>query len=126
MATTTLPVSNGWKKKPKRRFPPETLTDPEVRSLLDCCSPTSATGIRNRALIAILYRAGLRISEALDLYPNDIDLERGAIRVLNGKGGKARVVGVDRGALAILERWRDVRACCGHGCVTDRFLYGLG
>jgi site-specific recombinase XerD len=57
----------------------------------------------------------LRISEALDLCPKDIDLDRGAIRVLNGKGGKSRVVGVDRGGLAILERWLDVRACCGHG-----------
>jgi site-specific recombinase XerD len=41
----------------------------------------------------------LRISEALDLYLKDIDRERGAIRVLHGKGDKARVVGVDRGAL---------------------------
>jgi site-specific recombinase XerD len=114
MATPTLPVSNRQKIKPKRRFPPETLTDAEVRALLEPCRG-SASGIRNRALIAILYRAGLRISEALDLYPKDVDLDRGAIRVLHGKGGKSRVVGVDRGALAILERWLDVRACCGHG-----------
>src|SRR5262245_38335240 len=119
MATPTLPVSNRRKSptartKPKRRFPPETLTDAEVRALLDGCTG-SASGIRNRALIAILYRAGLRISEALALYPKDVDVDRGAIRVLNGKGGKSRVVGVDRGALVILEHWLDVRACCGHG-----------
>ena len=40
--------------KPKRRFPPEVLTDAEVRALIDACSSTSATGLRNRALLAIL------------------------------------------------------------------------
>ena len=70
MATITRSVSNGWKKKPKRRFPPEVLTDAEVRALLDASPVASTTGIRNRALIAILHRAGLRISEALDLYPS--------------------------------------------------------
>jgi site-specific recombinase XerD len=132
MATSTLSVSNRRKSpttarciKPKRRFPPETLTDAEVRALLDACA-RSATGIRNRALIAILYRTGLRISEALDLYTKDVDLERGAIRVLNGKGDKSRVVGVDRGALAILERWLDVRVCCGHGASRAVFCTASG
>jgi integrase/recombinase XerD len=113
MAVATLSRSNG--RKPTRRYPPEVLTDAEVRALMDACPSTSATGLRNRALLAVLYRTGLRISEALDLYPKDVDLERGAIRVLHGKGDKARVVGVDRGALIILNRWLDVRACCGHG-----------
>jgi site-specific recombinase XerD len=132
MATLTARASNRRKSliargpgKPKRRFPPETLTDAEVRALLDAC-PRSATGIRNRALIAILYRTGLRISEALDLDPKDIDLDRGAICVLNGKGGKTRVVGADRGALAILERWLDVRACCGHSGVDPVFCTASG
>ncbi len=112
--------------KPKRRFPAEVLTDAEVRLLIDTCPSTSATGLRNRALLAILYRTGLRIAEALDLYPKDVDLERGAIRVLHGKGDKARVVGVDRGALAILERWLDVRACCGHGGTRTIFCTASG
>src|SRR5687768_6532920 len=112
--------------KPKRRFPAEVLTDDEVRALLDACPLTSTTGLRNRALLAILYRAGLRITEALDLYPKDVDLERGAIRVLHGKGDKARVVGVDRGALAILERWLDVRACNGHASHHPIFCTASG
>ena len=112
--------------KPKRRFPAEVLTDIEVRALIDACPSTSATGLRNRALLAILYRAGLRIAEALDLYPKDVDLERGAIRVLHGKGDKARVVGVDRCALAILERWLDVRACNGHGGARPIFCTASG
>jgi site-specific recombinase XerD len=130
MASRTRSSSTGRKSppraKPKRRFPPETLTDTEVRALIEACSSTSATGLRNRALLAILYRTGLRIAEALDLYPKDVDLERGAIRVLHGKGDKARVVGVDRGALAILERWLDVRGCCGHGAARPIFCTSSG
>jgi site-specific recombinase XerD len=140
-AINTPRLSNGWtprnrrprprprKPKPKRRFPPEVLTDAEVRALMAACSTTSASGIRNRALIALLYRSGLRLSEALDLYSKDVDFDRGAIRVLNGKGGKSRVSGIDPGALAILQRWIDVRANRGHdapGCPRPLFCTSSG
>ena len=69
-----------------RRFPPEVLTASEVRHLMEACSPESTTGVRNRVLIATLYRAGLRIAEALSLLPKDVDLDAGTIRVLHGKG----------------------------------------
>jgi len=95
-----------------RRFQPETLTPEEVQRLLASFSHRPE-GIRNRALIAVLYRTGLRINEALTLYPKDLDLERGAIRVLNGKGGKSRMVGVDPGAIAMLKAWLDARATLG-------------
>ena len=54
---------------PSRRYPAEVLTEDEVRCLLRACSPKAATGIRNRAVIAALYRGGLRIGEALALAP---------------------------------------------------------
>ncbi|MFO0840694.1 MAG: tyrosine-type recombinase/integrase [Phycisphaerae bacterium] len=72
-----------------RRLPPEVLTDDEVRRLLVACRPTTPTGLRHHALIALLYRTGLRIREALDLFPKDIDLDAGVIRVLRGKCGYA-------------------------------------
>ena len=50
------------KSKPKRRFPPEILSDEEVRALMDACGRYASRAIRNRALIAILYRGGLRIN----------------------------------------------------------------
>ncbi len=95
--------------KPKRRFPPEVLTDEEVRALMDACGKFTPTGIRNRALIAVLYRSGLRINEALALLPKDIDFASGAIRVLHGKGDKARTVGIDGGAIEFIQRWLEVR-----------------
>jgi site-specific recombinase XerD len=90
--------------KPRRRFPPEVLSDEEVRSLMRACGE-SMTGIRNRALIAMLYRGGLRIREALSLWPKDLDLANGAVRVLHAKGGKSRTIGLDPGAITIVEQW---------------------
>jgi site-specific recombinase XerD len=53
--------------------------------------------VRLRGLIVVLWRAGLRVSEALALTESDLDPTRGAILVRHGKGGKRREVGMDRG-----------------------------
>jgi integrase/recombinase XerD len=103
-------------RRPKRRLPPEILTNEEVGRLLAACADTP-TGLRNRALIALMYRAGLRVGEALDLYPKDVDAIAGTIRVLHGKGDRSRTVGVDAGALAVLGQWLEVRRMLP---VTDR------
>lgn len=91
--------------RPKRRLPPEVLSHQEVLSLLEACDSGTATGLRNRALLAILYRAGLRINEALELRPKDLDLPHGTLRVLFGKGGRDRTVGIDAGAVPLIEAW---------------------
>ena len=57
-----------------------------------------ADGHRLQALIVLLWRAGLRISEALALHESDLDQARGAVLVRRGKGGKRREVGMDRWA----------------------------
>jgi site-specific recombinase XerD len=104
------------RRRPKRRLPPEILTNDEVCRLLAACA-TTPTGLRNRALIALMYRAGLRVGEALDLYPKDVDHAAGTIRVLHGKGDRSRTVGVDAGALAVLDQWMEARRTLP---VTDR------
>jgi site-specific recombinase XerD len=53
-------------------------------------------GLRLRGLIIVLWRAGLRISEALALSETDLDPQRGAVLVRAGKGGRRREVGMDR------------------------------
>ena len=93
-----------------RKFPVEILTDDEVRKLMAACSRRAVTGIRNKALIALLYRSGLRCSEGLALFPKDIDLDAGTVRVLHGKGDQARTVGIDEGAAALIREWLDKRA----------------
>jgi len=94
-------------------YPAEVLTADEVRALVKACSNRAPTGIRNRALLVILYRTGLRISEALQLAPKDVDRATGTVTVLRGKGGKRRTIGLDPGAFAILDRWLEHRANLG-------------
>jgi site-specific recombinase XerD len=69
--------------------------------------------VRNAALLAVMYRGGLRSGEALALYPKDVDRKAGTVRVLHGKGDHSRVVGLDPGAFALVERWLDRRKALG-------------
>ncbi len=89
---------------------PEVLREREVRALIGACSRRGITGSRNRALIALLWRTELRISEALDLMPHDVDLERGTVRVRLGKGLKSRTTVLSNlDAVPLLQRWLAVR-----------------
>ena len=92
-----------------RRRPPEVLTEAEVIALIRACSTRAPTGVRNRALIAVLWRCGLRISEALALELRDVDLAAGTVRVRHGKGDRSRTVGLDEQTTALLARWIDRR-----------------
>ncbi len=91
------------------KFPVEVLTELEVRRLIEGCSNRAPTGIRNRALIAVLYRGGLRLGEAFALFPKDLDPQAGTVAVLHGKGDKRRTIGLDPGGFALVERWLDKR-----------------
>ena len=77
------------------------------------CSPTSSLGIRHRAIIVLLYRTGLRISEALEVREKDVDFEIGSVAVLYGKGGRRRTVGIDPGAYEHIEAWTERRRSLG-------------
>lgn len=92
-----------------QRFPAEPLTREEVKSLLNTCSRRSPTGRRDRALIAVLWRGQLRISEALALKPADFNVDRCTLRVLRGKGGKARTVAIDRPTADLIVNWLEAR-----------------
>jgi site-specific recombinase XerD len=96
-----------------QKYAPEVLQADEVLALMKACSRRAPTGIRDRALIALLWRTGLRIGEALALQPSDVVAAKGTVRVANGKGSKSRTVGIDDDALAVVERWLDVRRCLG-------------
>ncbi len=112
--------------KPRRKLPPEVLNPDEVGALLAALKGDCYIQIRNRALIAVLYRSGLRIAEALSLYPKDVDPGRSSIRVLRGKGGKSRTVGIDAGGLAMLTPWLERRTRMGFNGVHPLFCSGWG
>jgi site-specific recombinase XerD len=98
-----------------RKFPAEPLTPDEVRRLIGGCSRRAPTGVRNRALLTVMYRAGLRVSEALSLMPKDCNVEAGTLRVLKAKGQRARTVGLDAGAFSVLQVWLERRVQLGIG-----------
>lgn len=85
-------------------------------------------GVRLRALVVVLWRAGLRISEALALAETDLDSRRGAVLVRRGKGGKRREVGMDDWGWEHLAPWIEVRKslpigsllCVVHGPTRGR------
>jgi integrase len=74
-------------------------------------------GVRLRGVIVVLWRAGLRISEALALNETDLDPDRGALLVRHGKGDKRREVGMDRWRGHTSDHgWRRVGPCRSDGC----------
>jgi integrase/recombinase XerD len=74
---------------------PHPLTVEEIARLLDAPPRETPAGLRDRAILELLYGAGLRISELTGLDVDDVDLDDGAVRVL-GKGGKEREVPLGR------------------------------
>src|SRR4051812_35585886 len=100
-------------KNKGKKFPAEPLTADEAKRLINACSRQAPSGIRNRALLTALYRAGLRVSEALGLMPKDCNIEAGTLRVLKGKGRTARTVGLDSGAFSVLQLWLERRKQLG-------------
>jgi integrase/recombinase XerD len=98
---------------PKGDLPAEPLTAAEVKALLVACAGDTLSGMRNHALLVMLWRAGLRIGEALDLRPSDVDFGAGTVRVLHTKTRQARTVGLDDAALAVLAAWLGARSAAG-------------
>src|SRR5262245_37217286 len=92
-----------------RKLPAEPLTRQEVLRLMDACSKRAPTGRRDRALICLLWRGQLRIGEALALKVSDFDPDACTLRVLHGKGDKARLVVIDRQAAEVLTVWLETR-----------------
>lgn len=115
-----------------KRYPAEILTPEEVAALLEAYPARTAFGARQRALIVVMWRAGLRIAEALALEPKHVDLEHGVIAVACGKGAKPRAVGIDPYATAYLREWAAERAALGVAagaplfCTISRDAGGTG
>ena len=86
------------------RLLPEVLSVEEVERLLEARTDDTQVGIRDRALLELLYASGLRISEAVGLDRDELSLEEGLVRVV-GKGDKERQVPVGEIAVAWLQRY---------------------
>ncbi len=93
---------------PEQRVAQHPADPPTVEEIIAVmrAAGSGPDGVRLRALIVVLWRAGLRIGEALALAETDLDARRGSVLVRHGKGDKRREVGMDRWAWEQLEPWQ--------------------
>jgi site-specific recombinase XerD len=91
-----------------RRYPADPPRVEEIMAVMRRAGERPA-GLRFRALVVLLWRAGLRINEALMLSEGDLEPGRGAMQIRHGKGGKRREVGMDDWAWAQLRPWLEYR-----------------
>jgi len=83
---------------------PKSLTESEVETLLEAPDVIQPLGLRDRAMLELLYASGLRVSELISLSVSQINLRQGVLRVV-GKGNKERLVPLGEEAVAWLDRY---------------------
>lgn len=83
---------------------PKTLSEQDVVALLHSPDTNTTIGLRDRAMLEILYACGLRVSELVNLQLDNINLRQGIIRIV-GKGGKERLVPMGQSAIDWLEQY---------------------
>ena len=86
------------------RYLPATLSEIEVDALLQAPQENEALGLRDRAMLELLYATGLRVSELVGIRLNEISLQNGVIRIF-GKGGKERLVPMGEEAHEWIQRY---------------------
>jgi len=94
--TVNIETPRGWKRLPKA------LSDADVNTLLDQPDTKTLIGLRDKAMLELLYATGLRVSELIGLTLPDINLERGYLIVM-GKGSKERAVPLGEIALSAVK-----------------------
>lgn len=101
---------------------PRVLTFDEVDRLLATPADNTPRGIRDSAMIHLMYASGLRVSELCDLELGELDRRAGTVSPL-GKGGKRRVVPVGQVALERIELYIDVVRTANKGAARDKHLF---
>ncbi len=84
---------------------PDSLSEAQVDALLDAPDTNDAVGLRDRAMLELLYATGLRVSELVSLEHSQISLQQGIVRVV-GKGNKERLVPMGDEAVSWIEQYK--------------------
>jgi integrase/recombinase XerD len=85
---------------------PDTLSESEVESLLEAPEDADPLGLRDRAMLELLYACGLRVSELVGLTSDQVNLTQGVVRLM-GKGNKERLVPLGEEAVDWVQRYLD-------------------
>jgi len=105
------PTDRAARPRIGRRLP-KTLSEPELMTLLEAPRKDCIRGLRDRAMLALMYACGLRVTEIIDLQLGDLDIQRGILTVL-GKGQKRRLVPIADSALERLTQYLEAAALAG-------------
>ena len=100
---------------------PKFLTEDEMNRLLTAPDVSTEQGVRDRAMLELMYAAGLRVSELLSLRQTDLDILAGLV-VCHGKGSKQRRVPIGKSAIHWLQQYAAVKASYGKSTSTYFFL----
>ncbi len=92
------------RQQPRR---PHTLSEAQVDALLAAPADDTALGLRDRAMLELMYASGLRVGEIVALQSVHLSLAEGVVRVVGGKGGRDRLVPFGEAAAAALQRYLD-------------------
>ena len=101
---------------------PNFLTEDEINRLFAAPDVATEEGIRDRAILEIMYATGLRVSELVGLKHNDVDLLAGLV-VCHGKGNKERRVPLGKSAIHWLQQYTSVKAGYGKATSPNVFLH---
>ncbi|HMJ26848.1 MAG TPA: site-specific tyrosine recombinase XerD [Pyrinomonadaceae bacterium] len=101
---------------------PQFLSEEEMERLLFAPDIKTDIGVRDRAMLEILYAAGLRVSEMCSLQTSDIDIDS-ALLTCHGKGSKQRRVPIGKSAVHWLQRYLGVRKQMGNEAKPELFLH---
>jgi integrase/recombinase XerD len=101
---------------------PKFLTEDEINRLLAAPDISTEEGIRDRAVLEIMYATGLRVSELVNLKQTDVDLLAGLVRC-HGKGNKERRVPLGKSAIHWLQQYAAVKAGYGKQSSPNVFLH---
>ena len=124
LGPTRVPDASLGPRRPQRL--PEAPKREEIESIVDSLDGDGPLGLRNRALVELVYSAGLRSAEAVGLDLGDVDFEQEHVRV-RGKGGKERVVPLGEEAAHVVARYlRDARPELARGANDALFLSTRG
>jgi site-specific recombinase XerD len=120
LGATRVPDASLGPRRPQRL--PEAPKRAEIETILDSLDREGPLGLRNRALVELVYSAGLRSAEAVGLDLGDVDFEQEHVRV-RGKGGKERVVPLGEEASHVVALYlRDARPELVRGANDALFL----
>jgi integrase/recombinase XerD len=100
---------------------PQFLTEDEIDQLFTAPDISTEEGIRDRALLEVMYGAGLRVSELVTLKQADVDIHSGLV-VCHGKGSKERRVPIGKSAIHWLQQYSGIKATYGKASSAYMFV----